>query len=116
MSQLRRQKYLNMNKTKAKKEANLWLTPYIRYCLTDCCDSMNESEIHESRFNALVDDTVSINKFVEEFLYKEYVKTVADIYHENSLDIEDLESPVTELPISYSEIKKELEPLLNQPF
>lgn len=105
-----------MNKSKASKIAKKYLVEYVRYCLTDCFDSYQESRSLEAKFNGCVDDSINIEDFIIKNLRSEYIKVVKDIYFENNLDISDLEDPPTSLPIPYSEIKSELEPLLNCPY
>ena len=105
-----------MNKSKASKIAKEYLIEYVRYCLTDCSDSYSESNSLESKFNGCVNDTIDIEDYIIQNLRSEYIKTVRDMYFQNNLEISDLEDPPTSLPIPYSEIKSELDPLLNCPF
>lgn len=98
--------------TKQLKTAKEWIYFALMYAAFDCCDSMHEAEKLENRFNALVDDKIEIADFVKEFLYKDYIKGLKDVYKEagtdESLDVFYTERAASELPIPYHEIKNDL--------
>lgn len=104
-----------MNKAKALKTAKEYLFPRLMECLYDCSDSAHEAQSLEDRFNAYVDDSVSIEDFIRKNLRTDYIEAVKDALAENgeSFDDEDginsLTNPACSLPISYEEIKKDLE-------
>jgi hypothetical protein len=106
-----------MNKSKALKTAKEWLFPALMYSLYDCSDSKHNAEELESRFNAHVDDTISINDFVKKNLHKEFlvecVKALDEGGHDHSEWREYFESPVSALPFKFSEIEKDLESLFS---
>ena len=103
-----------MNKSKALKTAKEYLFPRLLECLYDCSDSSHEAESLENRFNAYVDDSITIEKFIQENLRKEYIQALKDALAENgeSVDneegLESIKSPCCDLPISYEDIQNEL--------
>lgn len=108
-----------MNKVKAKQTAKDWLFPALMFAVYDCSDSMEQAEKLENRFNAFVEDSISIEKFVKENLYNEYIKAmVATLREGGKLDEwkEELESTPFNLPIPFEEIQADLEKALNNPF
>jgi len=95
-----------MNITKAKKEALAYIEPTLRYCFTDCCDSMRESEKQEERFNAVTDDKFKIDTFIEHNLLKEYADAWATIGYECDMTEEEAAHPsVCSLPIPFEKFK-----------
>lgn len=107
-----------MNKKKALEAAREWLYPELLYRVYDCCDSMHDSEKLESRFDAFVEDTISIVDFVKQNLYEEYLKQCIDIIKEYSGDdadvLEELNDTPSKLPIPFEEIKNDLVKLLEK--
>lgn len=104
-----------MNKAKALKTAKEWLFPALLYAIHDCCDSMHDAEKLEERFNAYVDDSIPIEKFVKENLYKEYLEEVINALKEGgNMEewVDELSNTPSDLPIPFSEFKDDLEKLL----
>jgi len=95
---------------KALKEARDYIEPAIRYCLTDCSDSMGESEKLEARFCALTNDRINIGDFIAEHLFDDYIKelkTQLDEYG-NGETIETFSCGVCEPPVPLEVVKKRL--------
>lgn len=98
---------------KPNKKASAEVLYYIndrifRVCYSDCSDSMEECRTYEDRFNALVDDKISIEDYIEKFLLKEYSEAWGKFIEENLSDYsqEEKENPtVCDLPISYERFK-----------
>ena len=44
---------------------------------------MHECEKLESRFDALADDKFSVDRYIEQFLLKEYIQMIQDVAEEN---------------------------------
>ncbi len=91
---------------RAKKILPSYLENTLRYCFTDCCDSMRSSESTEEWFNGAVDDTISITAFIEEYALAEYAKAWDEMRKECDLSVEDAANPgVCALPIPYERFK-----------
>lgn len=95
---------------RATKAANEWMQPALMFAIYDCCDSMREEEKLRSRFDALVDDKISVEKFIQKSptLMKNYAKAIVETVKEGSGEWteEALEDTPSDLPIAYSEAKK----------
>lgn len=95
-----------MNLKAAKKEALYYIEPELRFCFTDCSDSMHEAESLRDRFNALVGDSIDIKDFIEKHLLKEYAATWTAIKNEYDLTLTEATNPgVSDLPIPYEKFK-----------
>lgn len=95
-----------MNLKAAKKEALSYIEPKLRFCFTDCRDSMDDFKRYLSRFEALTDDKVKIKDFIEENLLKEYADAWVRVRKECDLSEEDGIFPsVCDLPIPYEKFK-----------
>lgn len=106
-----------MNKAKALKTADKWLFPALMYAVYDCCDSMHEAERLEDRFNAYVDDKVSIQEYVKKNLRLEFLAQCVNVLKEGGYDRnewrEQFESTPSELPIPFAEVEADLEKLFS---
>lgn len=105
-----------MNKVKALKTAKEWLYPSLMFAIFDCCDSMHNSEALENRFNAYVEDSISIEDFVKKNLRKEYIKEAIKVaQHEGSPEeiLEILQNTPSSLVFAFEEIRAEIEKELN---
>jgi hypothetical protein len=94
--------------TKATMEALSYISDIFRVCYQDCSDSMEECKSYEDRFNALVDDKISIEDYIEKFLLEKYVEAWKSFTEEELYDYsqEDKENPtVRDLPIPYKKFK-----------
>ena len=82
-----------MNKEKAKKEAKDWIISTINFCCFDCYDSMQYAEQSENRFNAFVEDSISIEDFIknDQELMEFYFQTLKNEEYKD-LDLNDLPS------------------------
>lgn len=90
----------------AKKEALSYIEPTIRYCFTDCCDSMHESERYCDRFNAVTNDKIDIKDFIEKNLLNEYAKAWLELKLDYDLcDTDAMHPSVCKLPIPYEKFK-----------
>lgn len=58
---------------KAVKEAKSYIPNILRVAIDDCSDSSEDADRHEARFNALVDDRISIGQFIIDHLRDEWV-------------------------------------------
>lgn len=67
---------------KLDKVAKSWMRPVLYYQLYDCSDSMHESEKLEARFDALADDKISIDDYVEKYLFEDYMETLIEVAKE----------------------------------
>ncbi len=65
---------MNTPDPKALKEARSYIPDILRVCINDCSDSGETADQHENRFNALVDDKISIGQFIHDHLLDEWVK------------------------------------------
>jgi hypothetical protein len=66
---------------------------------------MDEADTAKNRFDALVDDKISINDFLRKYLLAEYVAALKAYTKDDNVDQETLEAPsVCAFPIPYSEI------------
>lgn len=100
---------------KATKEIKSYIENILRVCYQDCCDSGHVAESQEDRFNALVDDKISIGKYIEQFCLDLFVAEYQAFYNSELKDspwIEnknDLANPsVLELPIDFALIEGKL--------
>jgi NAD-dependent DNA ligase len=95
---------------KALKEARDYIEPAIRYCLTDCSDSMHESEKLEARFHAVTDDKVDIGDFIAEHLFDHYIKELKTQLGEygNGDTIETFSCGVCEPPVPLEVVKQKM--------
>jgi hypothetical protein len=94
-----------MNKAKAKKTALDYLEPRFRVCIFDSSDSYEDANALENRFNAFVDDTITIDKFIQKNLLKEYIKELQKFVDDNAVEEESLFYGVCEFPVPYEKIK-----------
>lgn len=67
---------------KIKKLLDTYLSSIFMVCYYDCCDSSHTVEKTEYAFNILVDDKITIQRFIEEYYFKEYIKAWQDYYNE----------------------------------
>lgn len=101
-----------MNHQKALATAKEWIPDALRYAISDCSDSMHEAEKLENRFNALVDDSITIEEFVKKHLYTEYLEGCKNMFFESGYDHSNWRSDFgdtpTELPIPFYKIEHDL--------
>lgn len=103
----------NIIDKKVKKVLDSYLASIFLVCYCDCCDSMHTVENCEHTFNVLMDDKITIAKFIEKNYLKEYIKAWQEFYDETLKDdkdqypLEDVKDPSCgALPISFDKIEK----------
>lgn len=92
----------------ALKEIPSYLEAQLRYCYTDCSDGMHDAEEQENRFNAIVDDKITIDAFIEQHCLDLYAKAWQETVDQwvYSDDEDDKQNPsVCALPIPYERFK-----------
>ena len=97
---------------KATKEALAYAENILRVCYHDCSDSGDEAANHQSRFNALVDDQITIGAYLEQFCLPE-LAAIYKAFYDNDLkdtgyidSVTDLAQPaVIDLPFSFSVLR-----------
>lgn len=57
---------------RAKIEALAYIKNLLRVCYHDCSDSGDEAERHQARFDAIVEDSISMEAFIEQHLLADY--------------------------------------------
>lgn len=91
---------------RAKEEVSGYLENKLRYCYTDCSDSMHEARSYEDRFDAVVGDNVSIVTFITEHCLPDYVAAWKVACADVGAEGEDAKWPgVCGLPIPYDTFK-----------
>ncbi len=93
---------------RAIKEALSYIDNMLRVCYQDCSDSGEEADRHLARFDAIVEDQITMDAFIEQHLLKDYAaawKTFAE-NELSDLEGDDLQNPgVCELPLPYDTFK-----------
>lgn len=97
-----------MKNTKLTSTAKEWIENEVRFCFTDCHDSMREMEKIEERFLGYTNDKISVDKFVKDNLIEEYAIEVKQNMEEQDYSFDDLNSLVCDLSIEPEYIKKYL--------
>ena len=95
---------------KAKEYAKTFIENHLRFCATDCSDSMHEADDAEARFEAVTDDA-DIWEFIKEHLMVEYADAMIETLRDNgeTLDSEDIFG-VCDPKISVASVKAFLGP------
>jgi hypothetical protein len=68
---------------KALKEARAYIPNILRVAINDCSDSGEDADKHEARFNAIVDDSIGIGRFIYDHLLDEWIKTANEVIEES---------------------------------
>ncbi len=92
---------------RAVKEALSYIDAILRVCYYDCSDSSEAAHVHLNRFNALVNDEITIKAFIEKHMLGVYAlawKTLANGIDYLS-DEEKQTGPVCDLPVPYETFK-----------
>lgn len=96
---------------RAKVEAIAYIENQLRVCYQDCSDSGEEADRHEARLSAIVEDRLTMDAFIEEYLLPEYAAMWKAFIQELLIEgwdmtEDDKENPsVLELPVSYDRFK-----------
>lgn len=67
---------------KAKTYALSFIENHLRYCTTDCSDSMHEAESAKDKFGAVTDEA-NLTDFIKEHLMVEYADAMIAALKEN---------------------------------
>ncbi len=91
---------------RAKTEALSYIENQLRVCYQDCSDSGEEADRHLARFDGIVDDTITMDAFIEEYLLKEYTQQWASFIEDQGIGEDERQDPgVCELPVPYDTFK-----------
>lgn len=92
---------------RAKAEALFYIEGIFRVCYQDCSDSGEQCDRHENRFNGIVDDTISLPAFIEQYCMAGYVAGFKDLWERELKDSGyEADNPgCMELPIPYDQFK-----------